>query len=348
MSVRFFLALAATSAFTTSVNAYDVPAHATITQQAVEQSVLVLKPATLSRLGIVDRNAKWPSTDPDVASKLKTFPQLLSFGSMFEDERQIIQALYHFCNAKNGDALRLELRSGGSIVPGHSSPDWILGDKGSKVDLLGKQNPFSYTKSRSYFLDALTKSSKSDRDTDWGLTFQTLGHVIHHLQDMAQPQHTRNDPHCPEAFCAVAHLLVKGIYKERGYENYAQGSNLTFGAYDPVFQSSQTNGFKTPRQFFHTNQPGAQASGKGIAEFSNTNFVTTGTLFRMSNGVALPNASQPLPVPAGSQTISLKALYESINEPLPGSAARVSERNRKLHDHVLPHDGKGQFDGFSD
>ena len=51
---------------------------------------------------------------------------------------------------------------------------------------------------------ALTGRSKSgqvvapvqtDRKAYWATTFRALGDVVHLIQDMAQPQHTRNDPH---------------------------------------------------------------------------------------------------------------------------------------------------------
>jgi hypothetical protein len=75
-------------------------------------------------------------------------------------------------------------------VAGKPSPDWVLEDNG-EVD--GQE--FSYRNAREHFYKALTSPLLSDREENWGKLFQTLGQIIHHLQDMAQPQHVRNDAH---------------------------------------------------------------------------------------------------------------------------------------------------------
>ena len=74
------------------------------------------------------------------------------------------------------------------IAAGERSPDWALEDNTD----FGKQE-FSLRHAREYLYKALTLPTKPERDKHFGLTFQTLGQVIHHVQDMAQPQHVRND-----------------------------------------------------------------------------------------------------------------------------------------------------------
>jgi hypothetical protein len=54
---------------------------------------------------------------------------------------------------------------------------------------------WSWQNTRQYFLEALTSTQKADRDLALTMTFQGLGHLIHLIQDMASPAHTRNDPH---------------------------------------------------------------------------------------------------------------------------------------------------------
>src|SRR5439155_50015 len=53
--------------------------------------------------------------------------------------------------------------------------------------------------------------------------FQTLGHLMHHMQDMAQPQHVRNDMHCDLLSCLAADIItagLAGVYSPSGYEKY--------------------------------------------------------------------------------------------------------------------------------
>jgi len=67
--------------------------------------------------------------------------------------------------------------------------------------ILWGQNPdqeapsWSWLNVRQYYLDAMTARRKSDRDQALADTFEGLGRLIHLIQDVASPAHTRNDPH---------------------------------------------------------------------------------------------------------------------------------------------------------
>jgi len=54
---------------------------------------------------------------------------------------------------------------------------------------------WSWLNVRQYYLDALTARRKGDRDQALADTFEGLGRLIHLIQDVASPAHTRNDPH---------------------------------------------------------------------------------------------------------------------------------------------------------
>ena len=136
---------------------------------------------------------------------------------------------------------------------------------------------------RRNFFKALTEPAKVDRDAAWGLTFQTLGHVMHHLQDMAQPQHVRGDAHCDAPYPCLVPGSLFGFYSPSIYEKRVQTNLPEFGNYPAVYSAVDTATFNTPRKFWHTNPPGGQASGKGIAEFTNRNFISAGTNFDKPN-----------------------------------------------------------------
>jgi hypothetical protein len=99
--------------------------------------------------------------------------------------------------------------------------------------------------------------------------FQSIGHVIHHLQDMAQPQHVRNDVHCDRGICKT---LFPHVYAPSQYEKYTDLNSPT----DPRLQirinlplekpastavypgaNAATVPFKTPRHFWRTTAPGS-------------------------------------------------------------------------------------------
>src|SRR5262245_56557036 len=117
---------------------------------------------------------------PLAAARLRCTPPL---NPQSADE-QIERPRHHFFDVQ---------RSGDGIANGFPAPDWALGllGRGPSAD----QNHFSLADARVYQLRSLTDSSRQDRDRHTARMFRTLGQVIHILQDMAQPQHTRNDPH---------------------------------------------------------------------------------------------------------------------------------------------------------
>jgi len=153
-----------------------------------------------------------------------------------------------------------------------SSPDWALAAPGTV-----SAQEFSYWNARQSLFAALTEPTEVARKAAFGRTFETLGHVVHHLQDMAQPQHVRNDPHCNWFPCG---LVGSGPSR---YETFTKslGSNLPtdppiYDIVSPTFTST----FNSPRRLWHTETgQNSPAAGKGIAEFTNRNFVSYGTNF---------------------------------------------------------------------
>jgi len=201
-----------------------------------------------------------------------TVEDLIGFGSIFEDDRFPTQALRHFFNPRTGKGIFLDGQE-----RGEASPFWII-DGGTD------NQPFSYKKARDYYYDALTNTlGPVDRRLSWGKTFQTLGHIIHHLQDMAQPQHVRNDVHCDAIIPCLfpIQLGVKDtVFAPSLYERWVQRNAPTsFTGYAPVNDSSDSFKFTLPKQFWSTGGTGAGVdSGMGIAEYTHRGFLSAGTL----------------------------------------------------------------------
>ena len=74
-----------------------------------------------------------------------------------------------------------------------AAPDWALGVAGRGAG--STQNHFTVLDAWLAQVRSLTAEVRADRDRSAATLFRTLGHVVHLLQDMAQPQHVRNDPH---------------------------------------------------------------------------------------------------------------------------------------------------------
>jgi hypothetical protein len=130
---------------------------------------------------------------------------------------------------------------------------------------------WDYDQAKNEFYQAITGQTAAARSTSTGLMFQNLGHVLHHLQDMAQPQHVRNDAHCDSGWCALVNFR---LYARSAYEDYVEGltaQNALPGVSSPLPTPPFT--FTTPDQFWTT------GALQGLADFTSTNFVSIGTNF---------------------------------------------------------------------
>lgn len=168
----------------------------------------------------------------------------------------------------------------------------------------GRRQHFSYKDATNNYWWALTRQrskepggsndTKADDSRErmfrWATTFRSLGDVVHLLQDMAQPQHSRLDLHSP-----------LNRPSQQVYENYTEARVLSFEEDDlPWYSPLRTidNGipsleqvpapavgcypsvaFSTVREFFSNQRVGdTVAMRMGLADYSNRGFFTQGTL----------------------------------------------------------------------
>jgi len=156
--------------------------------QAVNNSSIVKEPGLLKTLGL--KKMQDDKIFPNSNNKRNTIRELVRFGARFEDDSP--RFINHFYDPLQNRPLQ-------NVSPFNPeiSPDWALEDN----EEIGGQD-YSYRNALDYFYEALTiptgflvKADEKTRKENFGRTFQTLGQVIHHIQDMAQPQHVRLDEH---------------------------------------------------------------------------------------------------------------------------------------------------------
>lgn len=232
-----------------SIYAYEIETHSGLSNAAYDNSVLS-QSNFLKSLGI---------SASDVFGKGRATYRLntgtargwIREGSVVEDDST--RSLNHFYDP---------LRNRGLFGVNVASPDWALEDA-RDVD----SQVFSYKDARDYLYQALISSTEAARKQFFGKTFQTLGQVIHHLQDMAQPQHVRNDAHCDAIFPCLIPGGLFGLYSPSLYEDYTNDhrGNLPYTGYAPAI-------FPGARAFWTGN-------GAGIADYTNHNFLSAGTNF---------------------------------------------------------------------
>lgn len=182
--------------YTETIFAYDdVNTHPRITEEAIKHTKL--NSYIVSVLGINEGlNAKFPINSD------KTVIYLLRKGSTDEDD-PMCRASNHFHNPLlPWDASGLSDQPGWLNVwcfnwkPWYSNITWATGYTSidSPTVPRAKQN-MGWSDARDYFYMALTATNNNDRETYFAKTFQAIGQVLHLLEDMSVPAHTRNDAH---------------------------------------------------------------------------------------------------------------------------------------------------------
>ena len=231
-------------------SAYEVPTHENMSESALARSDIATG-NVLAQLGLDPYSSNEIFTNPQTFNKNITIVKLVRQGANFEDN--IPRFLNHFYDPINNSGLGVM----------NTSPGWALEDTADD----GEQ-AYSYKDARQYFYDALTKNTESDRNLSWGKTFQTLGQIIHHVQDMAQPEHVRNDAHLPG--------VDTSYYEEYtdDHKGEAHISGLMSGNSYPIPT------YPTARDFWTTRATEAsELLRQGVADFTNRNFVSNNTNF---------------------------------------------------------------------
>jgi len=175
---------------------------------------------------------------------------------------------------------------GGTMLHGDSSIVW-------SQKPLGEQSPggcYSWEDVQNYFFKALTATDKASRDNYFAETFRGLGQLMHLVEDLSVPEHTRDDGHVFKAYegWVKDNVIFNPEIKVNGASVnpfYYDISSLTQGspfpeAGDPVarlFDSQAYDG---------SNPNDTLRPDIGLSEYTNANFVSPDTIF--SAGLTYP------------------------------------------------------------
>jgi len=267
---------------------------------------------------------------------------------------------------------------------------WALGRTnplvpGSDADDTSRRNHFTWQDARNSYWWALVLKRDAlgdgydfadsvqdgyERMARWASVINDLGHVIHLLQDTAQPQHVRNDAHGPPLAAAWPEGEADAAFE--AYTDYrvlgdrslalepAWGGNPLRRMYDdtlptennlPAIRLGQSNyypggnnhvQFSTPVKFFTTRHietgtdDSSLRSRRGLADMSNRSFFTAGTLpgFREcqppGTSGCVPTSGPTYPLPPNDLTTSG---YTEVSVP---SGLRVHGRVVHLAEYAYP------------
>jgi len=124
-------------------------------------------------------------------------------------------------------------------------------------------NEYSWIEARNSMYQSLTNADKETRESHFRKLFRFLGHIVHLVEDMAQPSHVRNDPHSSHYESESAALLVNPSH----LEDWA----LFHASAVIEFANSNVN----PKDVVAFEDP-----FENLALFSNKNFFSDDTIFK--------------------------------------------------------------------
>lgn len=202
-------------------------------------------------------------------------------GGLKEDEPMYTRSMNHFHNPlKTWDTAGLKGTFQSSVI-------WAQ-DQGFFGSLWGGK--FSWKKAREYFYIALTGKdfngtltayTQSEREKYYGKTFQGIGQIMHLVQDVSVPAHTRNDAHV----IAYHYELAVDKFREKLNPVFTEAVahpitfdssilSLTANPLAPIpiakiFDTDQYNGANPDVTAFNT---------MGLSEYTNANFVSEGLI----------------------------------------------------------------------
>lgn len=222
---------------------YEENVHEKITTSAIDTSVIG---QYLNKNLNISLNDSFNSGNTTYNAK-----QWIEQGSKLEDASP--RWVNHFYDPTTGLGLNGDTGSNG--LP---SLQW------GKDSLL---NEYNWKWARQSYYNALTASDPTFRERFFSYVFRSLGQVMHLVQDLASPAHVRNDPHFPY----IDFLIQQQDMYEKFTKDAANGTNgvhLIYAGYPAVDLTT----FNTLDSFW-------KSGGKGLAEFTNRNFLSRDTNF---------------------------------------------------------------------
>lgn len=168
--------------------------HKDLSLAGAQQSVL--DNGYLSNLGLKDginSTLEWSGGQEGTNKEIKKWIQE---GANFEDGSW--RFFNHFHDPlKEWSAAGLNDYVFGINFRGGSSVLWA---QNSGTFSRGPNADWSWESVRALYYQALIAPTKAEREAYLAQTFRGIGHLIHLIQDMAQPAHVRNDAHPEDAF----------------------------------------------------------------------------------------------------------------------------------------------------
>jgi hypothetical protein len=252
--------------------------------------------------------------------------------------------------------------------PIRKAVDWALGTANafsdpSARDTASTWNHFTLFEAREAMFRALTlkqrngfgyvdvagtqtaAQAESTRMAYWATTFRALGDMLHLNQDMAQPQHTRNEGHVGKfliEYFSAGHASAFEKYMDERARQVPRA--LANGTMEPParlpFDGYPTPSFERFSDFWSTYQ-GVDSGrlGKGLANYSNSGFFTAGHNYGDGEYPDPPALAYPFESAAGllpaNPNIAVKFLRGDVPDRYNGTISNIRITTESLWDRRL-------------
>ena len=289
-----------------SVYGYNGKSHSSFSVTAAKKSVTEVK--HLNPLGIKLITDKLVGQAESERSAIN-YPVEDWFGLGAEDEdltfsKELARYRNHFYDPIN--------KKGYSYagITGLPTPEWAL-----ELNELPNQE-FSFHDAADYLYQALTLPTPQEREEYLAKTFYALGHVLHLVQDMASMPHVRADSHGGFVFGPVS---LYETYTEKVFDRSKKQSQdlKTPSVYNMLPDQEVLLNLPYPKVEFPRAYDFWTTEGdKGLADFTNHNFVSQGSNFDTTD------YSNPVPKinekgEVIKTTYTIQQLYQHVGQSVP-------------------------------
>ena len=183
----------------------------------------------------------------------------------------------------------------------YSNISWATGIRNSDGDLMSDDvngtgasavNGRNWFVARDFYYEALTETDPQQKEAFFTETFHTLGYVLHLIEDMAVPAHTRNDfseGHSQAIGCPDGSWFCGKDWVGNPYEGYVRDhfDDEIF----PLISSDISKSFTGEKKLTNFWDTETYSSGtvptasttQGLAEYTNSNFVSYATVFKQAS-----------------------------------------------------------------
>jgi len=225
--------------------------------------------------------------------------ELIKAGSKNEDGYLVPpRAENHFWNPIYDHLTPIRTNNGGlsDLLSGDSSKEWALGNFDCAGPLVSGNNSissscndYSWNKAREEFYQAVTGTDQTSRDLHFKNMYECLGRILHLIEDMGVPAHTRNDFNghlsvAPRYWPFLGNLYEYHVEMQADPHNKKSQNYILNMAKDNVTPSMIPR-FDTPQEYWGkslydgTNPDVTTTINAGLAEYTNANFLSADAMF---------------------------------------------------------------------